>query len=260
MLKIPKDKLFAQVRYEDLLSKSKLWLITLFKINCEIYIRPRLMSSPLRDRDLDRIKTAFDRNKILRRVHAPLYDPYKEGFGIFMESYSKSSEFCKRSGARTIIMHVEYESKRYPSLEGWLRENIPVWKWIADSARVDGMRVLLENHHESSAEPIVRILTNAGNIENIKACFDAGHFNAFGEKGLISYLDDYTEDSIEEIHLSDNLGDGDAHLPLGKGNIDFLKFFDAVEAKDIDPVYTVEAKDIWGLIGGMSYLRRLGKL
>lgn len=256
MMKIPRDRLFVQVPYEDLV--SKLWLITLFKINCEIYIKPKEVDSCLAP-SLDRIKATLDKNKILKRFHAPIYDPYKEGFGIFREAYSKSSRFCKSFGIDTIIMHVEYESERYPSLEEWLKETIQIWDWIASQAEKDDILVLIENHNESQAEPIVRILNDVAS-RNLKACFDVGHFNAFGKIDLTSYLDDYPEGSIKEIHLSDNLRDADTHLTLGKGAIDFVKFFNALETRSIDAAYAIEASDLWGVIGGIGYLKRIGAL
>ena len=256
MRKIPGKNFFVQVRYEDLL--NKLWLISLFRINCEIYTKPKLIDV-VRDADLRRIRLELNRRRILRNIHAPIYDPRKYGLGVLREAYSKSARLCNLLGAKTIVMHVEYEPKAFPDMEEWLKAVAGIWRWIAASAERDSLSVFLENHHESSAEPILRILKETSS-EKLAACFDVGHFNAFGLKDAISCLNDYPEGSIREIHLSDNLGDADTHLALGMGSIDFPLFFKAIEARSTDPIYTLEADNIWGAMGGLLYLKRIGRL
>jgi len=254
--KIPRDKLFVQVTYDDLL--ANLWPITLFKVNCEIYIAPKHIRS-FSDPKISMIRSRLDRHDILRRIHAPIYNTHKEDPAVLKKAYSESSEFSKMVGAGAIVMHLEYESEKEASFEEWFRNNVEIWRWISQAAEKDQIHVMLENHHEGSAEPIVRIL-NSIRSDSLKACFDVGHFNVFGKKDVSFFLDDYPKGAIEEIHLSDNLGDSDMHLPLGKGNVDFLKFFEAIDRKDMDPVYTIEAKDMLGIMMGTSYLKRLGRL
>ena len=256
MNKILKDKLFVQVGHKDL--SNKLWLITLFKINCEIYIPPELIDT-FQGSELDRIRYALDKSRLLKRVHAPIYNPYQDGFVILKEAYLESLKLCNMLGMDTIVMHAQYEEKEAFSLDEWFNNTINIWEWIADSALNNKVNILLENHRESSAESLLRILKHI-NSKNLKACFDVGHFNAFGKKDLVSYLDDYPKDLIKEIHLSDNMGDDDTHLALGKGKIDFPGFFKAVEERGINPVYTIEAKDVWGVAKSLNYLKKIDKL
>ena len=254
--KIPRHKLFVQVTYDDLI--DKLWLILFFKVNFELYVKPNLIGS-YDEKRLENIRSALDRNKILRRFHAPIYDPYESGFEIISWSYIQSLKFCKALGAGAIVMHAEYESKRSGTVDRWLDSCKYIWKEIADSAEKENMIVLVENHNESSAEAVVRLIDFVRS-PNFKACFDIGHYNVFGDKELEPYLDDYRQGSIGEIHLSDNLGDKDSHLPLGEGNIDFVKLFKAFDTKVIGPAYTIESKDLWGVIKGSVYLKRIGRL
>jgi sugar phosphate isomerase/epimerase len=100
--------------------------------------------------------------------------------------------------------------------------------------------------------------------DRIDSCLDSPALNriksAFSSNSALAHREEYPEGIIGEIHLSDNLGDRDAHMPLGAGNIDFSKVFDALSSRQDDPFYTIEAKDIWGVIGGIRYLKRIGAL
>ena len=247
MKKILKNKLFVQVTYKDLL--EKLWLIFLFRVNCEVYINPAKINS-YNVSEIEHAARLLDRRGVLRRVHAPVCDPNKEGFDKYKEVYYKTSQFCRHLGADTIIMHTEGY---------WPGEHMHVWSEIANLAEKDSITVLLENHQERSAKPIIKIITTIDS-ENLKACFDIGHFTVFGEKDAVLFLNDYPEGLIREIHLSDNMGDEDSHLPLGKGRINFFNFFKAIDSASLDPYYTLEAKDLSGVIAGIRYLKKIGRL
>ena len=256
MRKIPHDRLFVQVTVRDLL--TRLWLLTISGINCEIYLNPELAGT-LEGAQIERIKKAFDKKGMLRRLHAPIYANCTVDPSVLENAYTESSRICKAMGIESVVMHAEYEKEEFPRLEDWLKVSEPVWRRIADNAASDRLTVLIENHCESSAEPIARILEMVGSSV-LGACFDIGHFNVYGKDGIISQLGVYPPRSIREIHLSDNLGDGDSHLALGRGNIDFVRFFESVDSMGIEPVYTIEAKDVMGVIGGMNYLRKIGMI
>lgn len=59
------------------------------------------------------------------------------------------------------------------------------------------------------------------NVPKLKSHLDVGH--AFVENGMKSvkeYIFTF-KDNLEHIHMHDNHGEGDEHLPLGKGKINF---------------------------------------
>jgi sugar phosphate isomerase/epimerase len=49
---------------------------------------------------------------------------------------------------------------------------------------------------------------------------------------------------LMEIHLHDNHGEADEHLPLGQGDIDFASLFSLLEKKKVQPIYTIEPHEI----------------
>jgi len=63
----------------------------------------------------------------------------------------------------------------------------------------------------------------------LKFTLDVGHANIQSpvKGGAISFISEL-KDTISHIHLSDNLGKRDDHLPIGKGNIDFKTILKAL--------------------------------
>lgn len=78
--------------------------------------------------------------------------------------------------------------------------------------------VLHEEEIIYSSEDLLSIL-NEVNLKNVRGLVDAGHANRAGvnPESFIRDMGSY----LCHVHLSDNDGSCDLHLPLGKGNIDF---------------------------------------
>jgi len=75
-------------------------------------------------------------------------------------------------------------------------------------------------------EPLGTVHDHARNIDRILALneelyfhADIGHLNVFG-RDPVEYLNRY-KDKLLHVHLHDNNGIDDLHLPLGAGNIDW---------------------------------------
>ena len=45
---------------------------------------------------------------------------------------------------------------------------------------------------------------------------------------------------LMELHVHDNCGSHDDHLPVGQGNIDFRSLFTLLQARSIQPLITLE--------------------
>ncbi|MBI5694959.1 MAG: sugar phosphate isomerase/epimerase [Nitrospirae bacterium] len=71
-------------------------------------------------------------------------------------------------------------------------------------------------------------------------CLYVGHREIFSELSGVEWVRGFGK-RIYELHLHDNLGAADDHMPIGEGVIDFDGLFEEVRALVIDPVYTLEA-------------------
>jgi sugar phosphate isomerase/epimerase len=70
-------------------------------------------------------------------------------------------------------------------------------------------------------------------------------------------VDDAYFDNIKHIHIHDNDGVHDSHLPLGDGIIDFKKFFEIFSKNRYDGIYNLELSSKEYIEKSIEYLKSL---
>ncbi len=87
----------------------------------------------------------------------------------------------------------------------------------------------------------------------IGICIDIGHANITGNKD--AFLD--LLPNIGNIHIHDNMGERDEHLPLGEGNIDFERVLKRIVGSGYGRGYVIEAEgSIASGVKSLGFLRR----
>ncbi len=92
--------------------------------------------------------------------------------------------------------------------------------------------------------------------EKIGFCFDPGHAFFLGNVPMTYWLDVLGE-FLVEVHLHDNHGLSDEHLPLGKGSIDYPTIFRRLRSLKREIVYTLEVHREEDLDEAMKSFERL---
>ncbi len=100
-------------------------------------------------------------------------------------------------------------------------------KQIELASRDSGVRVALENMPSMGAMTMGRTPEELFPLLDgldMDICFDVGHANTTGS------IDSWLQHKLRfaNVHVHDNLGDRDAHLPVGEGNIDFKHLLEAL--------------------------------
>ena len=80
---------------------------------------------------------------------------------------------------------------------------------------------------------------------------DIGHANHAGYGAGEMYFD-----SVKHIHAHDNLGDDDAHLPLGEGAIDLKSIITTFEKKKYNGIYVIEVNDFDSIKKSYEYMKK----
>lgn len=143
------------------------------------------------------------------------------GFAKNLPNYNKAIE----------ILGVEKVNER-------VVENIRYFGKIANSY---GIKIAVENIFQGriySKIPDLINLVNEVNLENVGFCFDVGHGNY--DKVNICDTIRKMKDKLFELHLSDNLGDRDAHFPIGFGNVNWIEIIETLWEIDYNGVATFE--------------------
>ncbi|MDI6855840.1 MAG: sugar phosphate isomerase/epimerase [Candidatus Thermoplasmatota archaeon] len=123
-------------------------------------------------------------------------------------------------------------------------------KELGKVGREYGVRIALENMPK---QDFTMCHTLGESIElindNVELCFDVGHANtANAIAEFLTYSKEYAD-----IHLHDNLGIKDEHLPLGKGNIDFKKILNL----NYNNFYVIECRNLEEAVESKKYLENL---
>jgi sugar phosphate isomerase/epimerase len=114
---------------------------------------------------------------------------------------------------------------------------------IIDCAQTLGLCVCLENMFpkcRAFVEPadFIEILER---FPDLMLTLDTGHANIGNPSGrrIVEFIEKFGN-RIGHLHVSDNFGERDDHIPLGAGNIEFLTIVSALKQCEYDDTATFE--------------------
>lgn len=129
---------------------------------------------------------------------------------------------------RAVVCHAGYDDRRYLSLKrAWMDRSLAFWGEIAREFQNRGALLLLENVYERHPEDLLYLVQGLQG-EHVGICLDTGHQSAFSRVPLQAWIE-VLGPYLRELHLHDNHGEADEHLPLGRGIVDFEGLFRALE-------------------------------
>jgi sugar phosphate isomerase/epimerase len=143
---------------------------------------------------------------------------------------------------RAAVFHAAYDRWRYSQrTDVWLENSIDTWQKIMDTASRIGLRVAVENVFDNEPAALQQLIERI-NSPDFGFCFDTGHFNLFSTVPMERWFESLGSHLIE-VHMHDNDKTADSHWAIGRGNIDFEKFFGHLNSRRPLPVLTIEAHD-----------------
>jgi sugar phosphate isomerase/epimerase len=191
-----------------------------------------------------RLGRLLQKKQIPVTAHGPVHDMNPGSLDVIVRDYTRHCYFktlavCHSLGAKSLVLHLGLNPLLPDAaLSSWLEESVRVWRPLVELVRQLGMTIRLENMFVPTPRFIIA-LKDALGADVVKVCFDIGHFNVYSDASLSQWLDELGPD-IEEVHLNDNTGRDDEHLGLGKGTINFRRFFRELAARRIRPQFTLE--------------------
>ncbi len=138
---------------------------------------------------------------------------------------------------QTLVLHTAFqeESIRFNYLEQWMKDNAAFWQDEIERYAGIGTTVVLENVMEVSPEFQINLHDRIAH-PNLKLCMDVGHVNLSSRIEPARWIQAFGP-RLHHVHLHDNHGDRDEHLPIGKGTIAFDPIFAAL--RECTPNVTV---------------------
>ncbi len=138
-----------------------------------------------------------------------------------------------------VVCHTGFDPRHHRGHRRvWIENGLSTWAPFVRRAEILRTPLVLENVWEEDPELLLELL------EGIKSpwfgfCLDIGHQHSFSRTTLDKWLQ-ATWPHLKEVHLHDNDGSFDTHLPVGSGTIDFDYLFNFLGEKKISPVLTME--------------------
>lgn len=155
-----------------------------------------------------------------------------------MDRFRQTFDIAAILRPKAIVFHSGYEKWRYGlNMELWLEKSLLTWQPLNSLAADLGTKIAIENIFEEEPSNL-KLLMEGMTSDNFGVCFDTGHFNLFSKSPLEDWME-ALRPYIVELHLHDNNGAMDQHLPMGEGRFDFTKFFSLLEGRDC--IHTLEA-------------------
>ena len=254
---IPREKLYIHLPFLDLI--ENLESFPQLGVNCEIYMSAENLDSISRAQK-ERINAVFEKHNLNKSLHAPFSDLNPGSIdktirAASLDRFKQSLEVCANLKADRMVMHTHFDPIFYKNhKELWLDNSIQSLAALSKYARQKNITILIENSIDQSPWAVLELIKRT---DNLKACFDIAHYNVFSPLGWEKEFAEYPPELITEVHLSDNRGSEDEHLPLGEGSIDFKKFFKMMNDRKLKPYIVLEPHDKEGLFKNLEYIRTL---
>jgi sugar phosphate isomerase/epimerase len=184
-------------------------------------------------------------------LHAPLSDtnPVSPNPGIRRETTRqllRCVDLLAAMGGTAMVVHFGYKCPfglLDPSRLGDLFADSV--EPVLERARAAGVRVLLENNPRfplafvQGAEEVLSVLARH---PDLAVCLDVAHAHTLGPDGAREAAAALAP-RVESVHVSDNAGDRDTHLPLGEGTLPLDPVVRTLEAAGYRGPYVLESKD-----------------
>lgn len=122
--------------------------------------------------------------------------------------------------------------------EKWFEPARRTFGELAETAEKAGTTLFVENVFDEVPDHLLRMREAVGS-PRIQFCFDAGHATLFSRLPLQKWIESLG-DGIRLMHIHDNRGLRDDHLPVGEGGINFRGVLLAASDAGAHPILTVE--------------------
>lgn len=213
------------------------------KINPEVYMDSSHLESAAPE-DLEEIKNEFASNGLTVTMHGPYIDlnpgsANEEKRRSTADRYRQVFDAIKYLRPKNVVLHGGYNEKKFHGNIGlWLEQSLKTWPEFVKRAEEYGTVIAVENIFDRTPDALAALM-EAVESPNFGICIDSGHLNVFSKVDIEDWFE-LLGDRIAEVHLHDNHGKNDEHLPLGEGAIDFKLFFTLLKKYGNNPVYTIE--------------------
>jgi sugar phosphate isomerase/epimerase len=214
----------------------------------------------LADADVERMRKLLEKRGLITFTHGPFLGLDIASLDDHIAEYSaeclaRGLEVTAGLGGPMMIVHTNYSPFfSRAGLREWLGNWSARMRPILEKAESLEVRIALENTWEERPEVLAHLIDVLPDGA-AKVCLDTGHINVFSRLPVRRWWD-VLGDSVIALHLHDNDGLSDDHLPPGEGIFDFPTLVALVRRREPLPLMTLEV-DVSRAGEGRRYLEGL---
>jgi sugar phosphate isomerase/epimerase len=202
----------------------------------------------------------LQRNGLEITIHGPYMDLSPGGVDrrikeVTVDRFSRMLEVAAPFKPKAIVFHPGYEKWKFDGDVGlWFESSLQTWRPLIEKAAERGLTIAIENVYEESPDILLMLLREL-HSPHFRFCFDSGHHHVFSKTPLSSWMEILGE-YLVEVHLHDNHGEMDEHLPMGEGGFDFRELFRLFSKWNLTPIHTLEPHEEAHLWRSLEAIRK----
>ncbi len=214
------------------------------------------------EEEVRQLSQMLHRSDLPCTIHGPFMDLSPGGVDkkvkeVTRDRLSKTIQVATLLKPGAIVFHPGYEKWKFDgNVRLWLESSLETWKPLVEEAEEQGLTLAIENVYEEHPDSLLLLLKEI-HSPHFRFCFDTGHHHVFSKAPLSLWIESMRE-YLFEIHLHDNHGEMDDHLPMGEGSFDFRELFNLFSRWKLKPLLTLEPHQeahLWrGLEAVKNYL------
>ncbi|MEK8022600.1 MAG: sugar phosphate isomerase/epimerase family protein [Candidatus Hydrogenedentota bacterium] len=123
-------------------------------------------------------------------------------------------------GAKTMTYHIHAAVAKYIGLQAAIDAQVETLRYVSEEAGAMGVQIVLEHFH-GRPDQFETLDALFDKVPALGFHLDIGHANLSGRENVTNEFCRRYGKRLMHVHISDNRGDVDAHMPLGAGTIDW---------------------------------------
>lgn len=193
-----------------------------------------------------------------RSLHGAFIDVNPASGDMAQRSLSRrrcreSCALAVRLGAKNVVFHSScFPFLRGAYLESWADSCAAFYRTLAETYQ---LQIHIENCLDPDPQPLAELMRRIAD-GRVGVCLDIGHAQ-FSRTPLRGWFDALGE-HISYLHLSDNHGLFDEHLPLGEGGVDWEEADRLWRGLNRQTPVTLEICDPGGVERSLRFLKQRG--
>jgi len=232
--------------YEDVLEQVEFFGKSKFDF-VEFSLEEPMVTPEFLLKNMQKIRKTMEKYNLFATVHGPINTELGSNFEDIRTDWIKFTKKLIRISSMFYVkkynLHTRYQSvgEIGNDLEKiFLKNFVSSMNEITEFSKKYGIKIVTENGNRAGFKDAKNIKYIVDRSKDLGFCIDLGHAFVLGGMKSIEIFFKLLGNRIEHVHMHDNHGNFDEHLPIGKGKIDYPHVVEMLKKIGYDGTITFE--------------------